>query len=43
MTLVRELGFEEKSAASIRMVMGNVGEAPGLSPDLWAIGSAAKG
>jgi len=42
-TLVRELGFEEKSAASIRMVMGDAEEAPGLSPDLWAIGSAAKG
>jgi len=42
-TLARELGFKEKSAASIRMVMGDAGEAPGLSPDLWAIGSAAKG
>lgn len=42
-TFAREIGFEEKSAASIRMVMGNAREAPGLSPDLWAIGSAAKG
>lgn len=41
--LVRRLGFQEKSAASIRMVWGNVNDAPGLSLDLWAIGSAAKG
>ncbi len=41
--LRRRVGFQDRSAASIRMVRGAVGEAPGLSPNLWAICSAAKG
>jgi ribosomal protein S18 acetylase RimI-like enzyme len=41
--LVRALGFKEKPEASFRMVRGAVEDAPGLSPDLFAIGTPAKG
>jgi ribosomal protein S18 acetylase RimI-like enzyme len=41
--LVRALGFEDKPEASLRMVRGAVEDAPGLSPDLFAIGTPAKG
>jgi len=41
--LVRSLGFQEKPHASVRMVLGSVRDALGLSPDLYAIGTPAKG
>jgi ribosomal protein S18 acetylase RimI-like enzyme len=42
-TVVRSLGFQEKPRASVRMVLGSVRDALGLSPELYAIGTPAKG
>ena len=41
--LLRSFGFREKPYYSIRMILGDGGEGVGLSPELYAIGSAAKG
>ncbi len=42
-SLARALGLRERGHASVRMVLGDPVAAIGLSPDLMAIGSAAKG
>lgn len=41
--LAGALGLREHGRASVRMVLGDPAAAVGLSPDLMAIGSAAKG
>jgi ribosomal protein S18 acetylase RimI-like enzyme len=41
--LLRSLRFQEKPYYSIRMILGAGGEGVGLSPELYAIGTAAKG
>jgi len=41
--LLRSLGFQEMHAPSIRMTLGAGGPGVGLSPELFAIGTAAKG
>ncbi len=41
--LLRSLAFQEKPASSIRMIFGAGEEGVGLSPELYAIGTPAKG